>query len=59
MPCERLAMVPLLQGDIESIVAVWLHGLQRQAERTESRIDASHRGRDDFPADDSTGRRMP
>ena len=59
MPCERLAMGPLLQSDIESSVAVWLHGLQRQAERTESRGDASHRGCDAFHAYDSTGRRMP
>ena len=58
MPCERLAMGPLLQSDIESVVAVRLLGLQKRAERTESRVDASHRGRDAFPTDDSTWRRM-
>ena len=58
MPCKRLAMGSLLQSDIENIVAVRLCGLQRQAERTERRVDASHRGRDAFPTDDSTWRRM-
>ena len=48
MSCERLAMGPLVQKDIESIVTVLLRGLQRQAvpaegaaEETPPREDAS------------------
>lgn len=38
MPCERLAMDPLLQGDIESIVAGRLRGSRgrQDAPRAES-----------------------
>jgi hypothetical protein len=41
MSCERLAMGPLLQRDIENLVAVLLRGLQRQAERTKGQVDES------------------
>ena len=35
MSCERLAMGPLLQRDIENLVTVLLRSLQRQAEGVE------------------------
>lgn len=53
MSSERLAMGPLVQKDIESIVTVLLRGLQRQAvpiegaaEATAPREDASAAARD-------------
>ena len=39
MSCERLAMGPLLQRDIENLVAVLLRGLQRQAEHATGQVD--------------------
>jgi hypothetical protein len=39
MSCERLAMGPLLQRDIENLVAVLLRGLKRQAEGAEPPTD--------------------